>query len=118
MLNLLAFLFACPDLSGTYTCPASRGFPEFQLQLKTERLKKKRTRYTYQYSLSGVPTSVTTASKKGEDNTGFIASCKKKQMIYTIPAQPNFRQITELDADKNLQITVNGKVHTVCMRNP
>ncbi|MBL7714286.1 MAG: hypothetical protein JNL01_02390 [Bdellovibrionales bacterium] len=119
MLSLLAFLSACPDLSGTYSCPKDGLVPEFDLTIVVKRLKKKRTHYEYQYSV--FPTSTTVASKKGIENkvagsTAFVASCSKKKLIYKIPSLPKFEQITELDEDKNLKVTVGGKPRILCIQ--
>lgn len=107
--------FACPNLTGTYSCPAWKDQAPMQFTVK-QVTKGNVTAYTYEYSTGEKHTN--NASEVAiEDADGGIARCEKNNYIYSRKdAQSRGETFNYINKDGNYESAVNGKVAIVCVK--
>jgi hypothetical protein len=101
---------ACPELAGSYECPAVGNQAPMKLIITNSHYPNESTIYTFRYIRSRASTWVRVASRTGiKMKDGAHNSCTDQE--YIINETRNF-----INADGDYQATVNGKTQMICSR--
>jgi len=102
---------ACPDLSGTYECPAQGNQPPMKLVITYFQYSNGLTNYKFRYIRSSRESVwERVASRKGiRMKDGARNSCTDN--VYIINETRNF-----INDDGNYETTINGQTQMICVR--
>jgi hypothetical protein len=101
---------ACPELAGSYECPAVGNQASMKLIITNSHYPNGSTIYTFKYIRSRESTWVRVASRAGiKMKDGVHNSCTDQE--YIINGTRNF-----INADGDYQATANGKTQMICVR--
>lgn len=109
---------ACPDLSGTFQCPAADGMPASALVVTNKDAGGGTTQYTFVYKIGGKDMSLRAeASDKGiKKPDGQVTSCNATSYIHKGPGDRGEGTRTFINAAGNFEVAAGGRTQRVCVR--
>ena len=110
---------ACPNLSGTFRCPAWGPQPPQTVVVATTFNRDGSANYLFMYiAQNGTKeTGGGSASPKGiKDIKGVVRSCTSTQMIHKLPTETDVGTVNFINADGNLQSDYNGVTQIICIK--
>jgi hypothetical protein len=106
---------ACPDLSGTFECPAADKQPPLTLIVKVKNTIEEGAIYTVTYRIMGkdLPAEYE-VPPKSQRKAGDASTCDGNFLIRKEAAGDNVRM--SLNAQGNFERETNGKIEVVCTK--
>lgn len=110
---------ACPDLSGSYECPAWQGQPAYALRV-TNRARRNGVLYRFFYSFLGPEPIAFLANREGVVQNGFVSQCTRYNQQRALVFYPEGGDpATEgtynfINADGDYQADFGGATQIVC----
>lgn len=115
--SLASAAVACPDLSGTFDCPASGGQPAMTLVVTTKPTVDAGAAYTFTYNIMGKSiSSDAEASPKGlPSKYGQINACSQTAFLRKSASGAVIEQIF-INAAGDYETDKGGKTQMTCVR--
>lgn len=116
---LAAAVAACPDLSGTFQCPALDGMPASTLVV-TNKVSGGAMQYAFTYKIGGKDMSLRAdASDAGiKKPDGQVTSCTATSYVHKGPNERGEGTRSFINAAGNFEVVSGGKTQRICVRKP
>ena len=114
----VASVLACPDLSGTFQCPALDGMPASTLVVTNKAMGEGIMQYVFTYKIGGKDMNLRAdASDKGiKKPDGQVTSCNATTYIHKGPNERGEGTRSFINASGNFEAVQGGKTQRVCVR--
>lgn len=109
---------ACPDLSGTFQCPAADGMPASTLVVTNKESGGGAMQYAFTYKIGGKDMSLRAdASDAGiKKPDGQVTSCTASSYIHKGPNERGEGTRSFINVAGNFEVVSGGKTQRICVR--
>ena len=120
VMPLASAVAACPDLSGTFQCPASDGMPAATLVVTNKAGGGGAMQYAFTYKIGGKDMSLRAdASDAGiRKSDGQVTSCTANSYVHKGPSERGEGTRSFINAAGNFEVVSGGRTQRICVRKP